>query len=88
MEKKSWWHKHGSDALAAFLRPSVVKFLKKCYNPSTTFFYYVKGLAAPKQLAQLGDILHDDEKKESPKDRFLILYTAPGDLVTHACGIV
>jgi len=88
MDKKTWWAKYGNDALASFLRPSLVKFLKKCFMPSTTFFYFLSRLAKPTQMAQLGEILHDDARKESPKSRFITLYLAPGDLVTNACGIV
>lgn len=73
----------------AYLRPSLVKFLKKVFDlPSSNFFYYISGLAHPKQMGLLSQIIPNPDRKGSDINRFLTLYMASNELVTHSCGIV
>lgn len=92
MEKKSWWSRHGNDELKKILRPSVVRYLSKVFDvPGHNFFYHVSGLAGPKDLLQLGEVLEDEEHGTPAKEekyRYLVLYNTSRDHVTHPAGIV
>jgi len=91
MEKKSWWSRHGNDDLKKLLRPSVVRYLSKVFDvPGHNFFYHVSGLASPKDVLQLGEVLEDAERSPSKdeKHRFIVLYSTSRDHVTHPAGIV
>lgn len=81
--------KNGSPVLERYLRPSLVKFLKKVFDmPGHNFFYYVSGLAGPKQMAGFGALLEDEEHKQDEKNRFITLYLTSKDLVTKPNGIM
>jgi hypothetical protein len=91
MEKKSWWSRHGNDDLKKLLRPSVVRYLSKVFDvPGHNFFYHVSGLASPKDVLQLGEVLEDAERSPSKdeKYRYIVLYSTSRDHVTHPAGIV
>lgn len=89
MDRRTWWSKYGSTAMNAYLRPSLVRFLKKVFDlPSSNFFYYINGLARPKQMGLLSQVIPNPDRKGSDINRFLTLYLASDELVTHACGIV
>ena len=91
MEKKSWWSRHGNDDLKNLLRPSVVRYLSKVFDvPGHNFFYHVSGLASPKDVLQLGEVLEDAERSPSKdeKHRYIVLYSTSRDHVTHPAGIV
>ena len=89
MDRKTWWARYGDDKLLTSLRPSLVKFLKRVYTlPSGNFFYYVTGLAPPKHMGSLNLILQNEDRKDVNPNRYLLVYLASGELVSHACGIV
>ena len=92
MEKKSWWSRHGNDSLKKLLRPTVVRYLSKVFDvPGHNFFYHVSGLAAPKDILQLGEVLEDEDRSGPNKEekyRFIVLYNTSRDHVSHPAGIV
>lgn len=92
MEKKSWWSRHGNDDLKKILRPIVVRYLSKVFDvPGHNFFYHVSGLASPKDILQLGEVLEDEDRKPAKKEekhRFIVLYNTSRDHVSHPAGIV
>lgn len=91
MDRKPWWTKHGSVILERYLRPSLVRFLKKVFDlPKINFFYYVSGLAGAKQMAGFGDLLVDEEhdRKQQERNRFITLYLTSKDLVTKPNGLM
>lgn len=89
MDRRTWWVKNGSPVLERYLRPSLVKFLKKVFDmPGHNFFYYVSGLAGPKQMAGFGALLEDEEHKQDERNRFITLYLTSKDLVTKPNGIM
>lgn len=90
MDRRPWWTKHGSELLQRYLRPSLVKFLKKVFDfPKANFFYYVSGLAGPRQMAGFGELLADEEHKQrDERNRFITLYLTSPDLVTKPNGLM
>ena len=91
MKRKSWWSRHGSQTLQALLRPSVVRYLSKVFDvPEHSTFYHLSGLARPRDLLQLGDVLEDQDRDDqgAEKYRFLVLYTASRALVSHPAGLM
>ncbi|EMD00404.1 hypothetical protein BAUCODRAFT_99611 [Baudoinia panamericana UAMH 10762] len=89
--KRSWWSNHGSQSLQQILKPSLIRYLSKIFEvPSHRFFYHLSGLARPREMLQLGDVL-EDQDRDTGKDnkyRFVVLYTTPKALVTFPAGLV
>lgn len=91
LEKKSWWSRNGSPSLKETLRPSIVRYLSKIFDvPGHNFFYHLPGLAEPKEMLQLGDVLEDQDRgaHDTEKYRFIVLYTSSEHHVSHPAGIV
>lgn len=87
LETQSWWSFHGesAEAIAEFLSPSLVQFLKHAQIGSDinshSFFYYVNGLALPNTLW-----LNHDAGISGTGGNILTLYTANG-LASHPDGL-
>jgi hypothetical protein len=91
MEKKSWWSRHGTPELKDLLRPSLVKYLGKIFDvPGHRFFYHISGLASPKAMLDLGEVLKDDDHQpaKAEKHRYVVLYSSSEEHVSHPAGIV
>ncbi|SMQ54231.1 unnamed protein product [Zymoseptoria tritici ST99CH_3D7] len=91
LRKRTWWSTHGTPELEKILRPKLRRYLSKIFEvPNYNFFYHVSGLASPKHMLQLADVLEDDDHVEKPEDkyRFVILYKTSEHLVSQPAGIV
>ncbi|KAK5129517.1 hypothetical protein LTR08_003176 [Meristemomyces frigidus] len=92
LQKRSWWSNNGSDALRSVLRPCLVRYLSKVFDVpfKHCFFYHISGLARPKEMLKLGEVLRDDDRvsDRAEKHRFVVLYATNLDLVSHPAGIV
>ena len=92
LQKRSWWSVNGSDALKSLLRPSLVRYLSKVFDVpfKHCFFYHISGLARPKEMLKLGEVLRDEDRSDdrAEKHRFIVLYATNLDLVSHPAGVV
>ncbi|KAK4548453.1 hypothetical protein LTR36_009363 [Oleoguttula mirabilis] len=94
LQKRSWWSNYGNETLKQKLRPSVVRYLSKVFDVpfKHSLFYHVSGIARPKEMLKLGDVLedveHDHDDAKAEKHRFIVLYATNLDLVTQPAGIV
>ncbi|RMY02885.1 hypothetical protein D0866_15574 [Hortaea werneckii] len=91
MKKESWWSRNGNDELRQILRPGLVRYLSRVFDvPGHSLFYHVTGLASPKEMLELGDVLQDEghEQRRMEKHRFVVLYKSSKELVSHPAGLV